>query len=124
MLVKKSFIALCILVLSLALSGARCGEKPGEGALAKKGFANAQPIIEALNQYYKEKNDYPQFLDDLAPKYLSEVPRDENNNRFSYYPQTDKKSYELQFIYDAPVLGICKCTYYSNSKRWSCIDMI
>ena len=124
MISRKAFLLTWLLPAVFLLSGARCGEKPGEGALAKKGYENAAPIIAALNQYHGDKNDYPHLLKELVPDYLKELPRVEGDQNYKYYYREDKKKYELEFDYDAPALGICECRYYSDTKEWSCVCLI
>jgi len=35
----------------------------------------AEPLIAALDQYHNEEGEYPDSLQDLVPKYLSEIPQ-------------------------------------------------
>lgn len=115
----KTFF-LTLLIFSFAMLNSQCGEKPGEGELAKKGYENAKPIIEALEKYRQEKGDYPKILQDLKPQYLTEIPLDESDQSYKYIPKADAKSYILNFNYDAPGLGICKCEYSPETKKWFC----
>jgi len=48
---------------------------------------NSARLIQACEQYREEKGDYPQFLDDLVPRYLSSIPRTKYclvDNEFTY----------------------------------------
>jgi hypothetical protein len=57
----KSFFLTLFITLSFAAFNTQCGEKPGEGELAKKGYENAKPIIEALEKYRQEKISFASF---------------------------------------------------------------
>lgn len=116
----KPFFLTLLITLSFAAFNSQCGEKPGEGELAKKGYENAKPIIEALEKYRQEKGDYPKILPELKPQYLTEIPLDESNQTYKYVHKADAKSYTLTFNYDAPGLGICKCEYSPENKKWFC----
>lgn len=123
-MIKQHFLSVLILALSLTIFNTKCGEKPGEGDLAKKGYENAKPIIESLEKCRQEKGDYPRTLSELTPQYLEKIPLDESNQNYKYQYKGDKKSYILSFNYDAPGLGICECNYYPEKKEWFCNCMI
>ena len=116
----KPFLLTLFVTLFFAMFNSQCGEKPGEGDLAKKGYENAKPIIEALEKYRQEKGDYPKSLPELKPQYLADIPLDENNQSYKYFQKAETKSYSLSFNYDASGIGICKCEYSPDTKKWSC----
>jgi hypothetical protein len=115
----SKFLLVSVLFFSFFVNN--CNEKPGEGEVAKKGYTTAQPIIEALEKYLEENQDYPESLNKLQPKYIKELPKDGNGIRYKYSYLDDKKTYILSFTYDGSgLLGINECSYYSNTKAWSC----
>jgi hypothetical protein len=110
-----------ITVLCFAFLADKCGEKPGEGDVAKRGYTAAQPVIDALEKYHQENQKYPDTWIKLAPKYIKELPKDGEGLRYNYMYIDDKDTYRIGFSYDGSgVLGISECTYYSNTKSWSC----
>jgi hypothetical protein len=110
-----------ITILCFTFIADNCGDKPGEGEAAKRGYAAAQPVIEALEKYKQENGKYPDTWIKLVPKYLNEVPKDNNGLRYSYLYNEGKNIYVLEFTYDGSgVMGIVECNYYSNTKSWSC----
>lgn len=119
-MIKPYFLSVLVLALSMSFFNTRCGEKPGEGDLAKKGYENAKPIIESLEKYKQEKGDYPKTLIEITPQYLDKLPLDESNQSYKYQYKPDTKTYVLSFNYDAPGLGICDCDYYPEKKQWFC----
>ena len=123
-MIKPYFLVILFLTLSMTFFNSRCGEKPGEGELAKKGYENAKPIIESLEKYKQEKGVYPKTLAELTPQYLEKLPLDESGENYKYQYKADTKSYVLSFNYDAPGLGICECNYYPEKKQWFCNCLI
>jgi hypothetical protein len=112
-----------ITIISLAFFADKCGEKAGEGELAKRGYATAQPVIEALEKYRQDNKTYPDSWIKLVPKYIKELPKDGNDLRFSYGFNEAKSVYILEFTYDGSgVMGITECSYYSDKKSWTCSD--
>lgn len=121
---KVLHLTILLFTLSFAFFNMNCGEKPGEGELAKKGYEKAKPIIEALEKYRAEKGDYPKTLAELTPEYLAELPTDESGQNYKYQYKADEKNFILSFNYAAPGLGICECNYYPAQKKWFCNCMI
>ena len=71
--------AILLAVAMLALSA--CSRTSEFKALAQAG----QPIVRAIDGYYKQAKSYPTSLTDLVPKYLAAVPDmpDESHHKFS-----------------------------------------
>jgi hypothetical protein len=114
-----------ILILSFAFVANNCGEKVGEGETAKRGYAAAQPIIEALEKYRQDNQKYPDSWIKLVPQYIKELPKDGDGLRFNYSYIDDKNTYTLGFSYDGSgVIGITECKYYSTTKSWSCSNKV
>jgi hypothetical protein len=112
-------------ILCLTFIANNCGDKPGEGEVAKRGYATAQPVIEALEKYQKETGKYPDDWVKLTHTYIKEVPKDGNGLRYSYLYNESKNVYILEFTYDGSgISGIVECSYYSNTKVWSCTGKV
>jgi hypothetical protein len=110
-----------ITILGFTFIANNCGDKPGEGELAKRGYATAQPVIEALEKYRQDNKTYPDSWIKLVPAYIKELPKDGNELRYSYGFNEAKNIYILEFTYDGSgVTGIAECNYYSNTKSWTC----
>jgi hypothetical protein len=110
-----------IAIISFTFIANNCGEKAGEGEVAKRGYATAQPVIDALEKYRQETGKYPDTWVKLIPNYLKELPKDTDGLRYSYLYNESKNMFVLEFTYDGTgVVGITECNYYSNTKSWSC----
>ncbi len=86
--------------------------------------SNAETIIAACEKYKGETGEYPAWLSDLVPAYLSEVPVARYtliSGGFHYYrdhgPSTD--NYRLIFVNEAP---FARLVYNSANKCWHEID--
>jgi hypothetical protein len=110
-----------ITILTFTFLANKCGEKAGEGEVAKRGYAASQPVLEALEKYNREAGKYPDTWVKLVPQYLKELPKDGNDLHYSYLYNESKNVYTLEFSYDGSgIIGITECTYRSNTKAWSC----
>ncbi len=117
------FVLITILIFTFFAT--KCNEKAGESETAKRGFALSQPVIEALEKYRQDNQNYPQSIPQLTPKYLKETLKDSNELNFTYNFNEQKKSYQLEFSYsEAGSVGISECSYYSDTKAWSCSNKI
>jgi hypothetical protein len=111
-----------ITILVFAFFADKCGEKPIESETAKRGMAIAQPVIIALEKYRQDNQNYPQSLPQLSPKYLKETFKNSENLNFNYNFNEQKKSYEIEFNFnDSGISGMSECSYYSETKAWSCV---
>lgn len=65
----------------------------------------------ALNKYYETNNKYPQYLEELVPKYIDTIPEIKttycDESSFLYYIENSGKSYYLGFE-----------QYYFNGRGW------
>ena len=96
-------------------------QKPGNGEQAEAGYASAKKIIAGLDHFQKENGKYPQNLNELVPRFLEKNPqKDENAEiKFTYFPDQEKNTYRLRFIYEAPA-GTAECNYSPDDKNWNC----
>ena len=95
-----------------------CGQPPGKGRRANAGYRAAEPVIVALNSYYRDRKAYPGALADLTPQYLDSIPSiftDSPQN--PTYEATDS-TYTLTFRYTGP--GMNECSYSPSGKDWIC----
>jgi hypothetical protein len=110
-----------ITILIFTFIANNCGDKPGEDAVAKRGYATLQPVIEALEKYRSDTQKYPDTWIKLVPKYIKELPKDGEGLRYNYSYTDDKNTYKTGFSYEgSSLLGIAECSYYSTTKSWSC----
>src|SRR3712207_52155 len=82
---NKLILFLWCIFLGLICAGcpAPCDvEAPPEAAQI---FEDSTPIIEALKKYKAERQDYPQSLNELVPKYLARLPEKVGGRKFTYH---------------------------------------
>jgi len=87
---------------------------PGKGPKAERGYAQAQPIISALDAYHRTKKAYPDSLAQLVPNYLDPVA----DRAPVEYHKVQDDDYEVSFRYVGP--GMNECHYQGSSRTWSC----
>ena len=87
---------------------------PGRGPKAARGYAQAQPILNALAAYHRAHDGYPNELSTLVPGYLDSaafrVPVE--------YRRLASDDYEVSFRYVGP--GSNHCAYRASARVWSC----
>src|SRR6266576_334353 len=86
----------------------------GKGPKAERGFAQSQPIIDALDAYHRTKKAYPDSLSHLVPNYLEPVAY----RAPVEYHKLQGDDYEISFRYEGP--GMNECHYQGSSRKWSC----
>jgi hypothetical protein len=79
----------------------------------------AQPVIEAINTYYKDKDDYPEQLVDLVPDHIAVLPKDTLFQDFDY--RKENEGYALCF-WGYPQEMNDGCCYHSRFEEWDCTD--
>jgi len=87
---------------------------PGKGPKAARGYAQAQPIINALAAYHRAHDAYPDQLSTLVPDYLDSVAV----RAPVEYSKLASDDYEVSFRYVGP--GSNHCTYRASARVWSC----
>ena len=87
---------------------------PGKGPKAARGYAHAQPIINALAAYHRAHDVYPDELSTLVPGYLDSVAF----RAPVEYRKLASDDYEVSFRYVGP--GSNHCTYRASARVWSC----
>jgi hypothetical protein len=83
-----------LLWLPLGLLAACATWKPGEDPAGIEARNSARPVLAALVKYRHDRGEYPSSLQELAPRYLHEVPfnpglrydRDAGTVEFAYFP--------------------------------------
>lgn len=69
------FLAFLILAGGFLAGGVRADAMAQEvGASVQGGMAAARPLLRALEQFRSERGQYPQYLDELTPRYLEALP--------------------------------------------------
>ena len=112
---KNSVLVMGVSLVALTLSACGSG-RAGESSSSKEGFALAEPIIMAVEQYYIENNYYPQKLDILVPDHITSIPMDELGElQMRYRPWLKQSSYKFTFVPDDGQ----RCDYEPES-RWIC----
>ena len=108
---------LCVVIIAVGvwLGKTLAGDPPGQGAKAEAGYQASQPIIAALEQYGREKGEYPDSLEALVPTYLPALPGPVNGYPIDYAKKDS--GYELMFSYEGP--GMNRCTYTPEAE-WNC----
>src|SRR5438093_6303902 len=81
---------------------------PGKGPKAARGYAQAQPIINALAAYHRAHNEYPGDVSTLVPGYLDAVAF----HAPIAYRRLTSDDYEVSFRYVGP--GRNDCTYRAS----------
>lgn len=72
---RVAFLAFLILAGGLLTCGTRTGAMAQEvGASVQGRMAAASPLLRALDEFRSERGQYPQYLDELTPRYLEALP--------------------------------------------------
>jgi hypothetical protein len=103
---------LCSMVCLFILAGIAACDAPGEGKKAEQGYALCRPVIDALDDYYRDHQAYPEHLNALVPGYIDQVP-----DTFDSFPieyEAVNGSYNLTFCYQRP--GMNRCTYTPETQ--------
>ena len=109
---SSRLVATCTLALAcIAMSACPA---PGKGAKAKRGYAEAQPVIDALTAFHLAHNAYPASLSELVPTYLNSV----SPTTTTQYRRLESDDYEVSFRYAGP--GMNTCAYRATARKWSC----
>jgi len=112
---------LVLALFAIAFTPAACGDPPGKGPKAERGYRRSEPVIAALERYRAERGSFPDSLPMLVPRYLPasalRVPAAPGENRPLAYRRIDP-GYELTFTYFGP--GVNECVYVSIDGKWKC----
>jgi hypothetical protein len=87
---------------------------PGKGPKAERGYAEAQPVIDALIAFHRANNAYPAILSQLVPAYLDSM----SLTSATQYRKLESDDYEVSFRYAGP--GMNTCVYRASARKWSC----
>lgn len=75
----------------------------------------AEPIIEALEEYKADHDEYPKSLEQIVPQYLSKIP---STGMCSYrdfgYHRSDDGSYIMLIYTSSGLMSFDEFTYHSN----------
>ena len=90
-------------------------EPPGVGEKAERGYAASEPVIAALEEFRKDRGEYPELVTYLVPDYLPVLWTAGDDLDYSY-SLTDE-GYSFSFHYIGP--GMNTCTYKPDAG-WRC----
>jgi MFS family permease len=80
---------------------------------------NGEEIIaKALNEYHIDKKAYPQSLDELVPKYLSDLR--EPKTLWGWLYTGDNEDFTLGYVVYIDKMGYGICKYSASSPKWDC----
>ena len=108
------------LTVLLALVTVSCDD-PGEGRKATRGYARAQPVIDALEAFRSERGSYPESLVQLVPAFLPAsalVVPTAAQERYPLEYRADSGKFTLAFRYVGP--GMNECSFASVNRQWRC----
>ncbi len=86
--------------------------------VVNSGKESGEVIIEAIDAFFQDYIDYPISLEDLIPKYLSEVPKTINAGEFYYF--VNKADIYLVGFYLSSDNDKFSCTYSKKLDFWDC----
>jgi hypothetical protein len=112
-ILQSLLIWMMIGVLSCASPG-----KAGQNASSQEGIDLAMPLIQAIEHYFIENDEYPSHLRLLIPEHLLSLPwEDLAEWQFKYATQRSGQSFILAFIPEPHQ----RCDYTTHT-RWVCKD--
>ena len=89
---------------------------------AEKGSQQARPLIDAIQVYRQETGLFPTYLHQLAPKYISTVPRPDWRHEYEYSTCPNGKTFVLAFVPQGEALGDGWYVYCSRIEEWQNTD--
>lgn len=118
---KLIYIFAIIIIVILCLSFCDRPEKFDSVEEIRDGEQKGDVLVAAVEAFHKEMERYPANLDELVPKYISEIPKTLAGKEFSlriiegdiYYvsfPVTTKSTRKIQ----------ATCSYMKHSGFWDC----
>ncbi len=113
---RRAVVAATVVVAALA-GPPGCSSTPlGTGPVADAAYAEAKPVIAALESFKAAKGHYPAKLVELVPAYVPRVPPESGPGTiFNFVPKGS--SYQLSFSYEGPGMNNCA---YEPGRTWSC----
>jgi hypothetical protein len=134
------------LIIIFVFSTNSCGEKKlsfncGISNVSQKGINHMQSLIDALEEYKTQNGRYPQYFNDLVPKYTKKIPMignerivpgspvydhfiDENLGDSFSTISDDGSYFSIKFLpKDGRFCLMGKnniCEYTSDTKKWGC----
>lgn len=113
-MIQGSLACLLVVLCSCATSG-----KAGQNASSKEGMDMAMPLVQAIEHYFIENDQYPSHLKLLVPDHLESLPwEDLAEWQFKYVTQESGQTFILAFIPEPNQ----RCDY-TTQTRWVCRDL-
>lgn len=75
------------------------------------------PIVQAIENYKKERNSYPRKLDELVPKHLGKIPATVGGRKFEYTVSSDNK-YNIRVNSADGGSYSGSCSYAEVEEEW------
>ena len=112
----KKFLVISILAASCLFTAACPAPCEIQDNQVNTVYEELKPITLALENFKKSENKYPQKLEELAPKYLPNIPQKAGGRAIFYIPISDKE-YNLRIA--APNGGTYSgtCTFTDIETR-------
>ena len=105
--------------VSLLLAAATIGcDAPGEGPKALAGFRASAGLMRALEDYRAQLGGYPENLEALAPRFLSDSQLALPPELYRIKYKGNANGFELEFEYHGP--GVNRCRFESVKRKWAC----
>lgn len=112
---------LCLVFIVLVLGGCIEAKKEKGSEEVIDGQKKGDQIIQALNEYYKDFDEYPVSLDKLVPSYIDGIPRTSAGSSYSY-ELSKNDVYYLSFpvISNRNIGTGTICTFIKRLDIWDC----
>lgn len=110
---SKTFLLLALSIFSAACP-APCKISDADASAV---YADAAPIVQALEKFRAEGRDYPAQLSELAPKYAAKIPAKFGNREFSY-ARKSASDYELRIAAANGGFYSESCTLSEVEDKW------
>ena len=88
----------------------------------EKGSQKAQPVINAIQAYRQKTGNFPRWLWELKPEYLSVVPKPDRRHQYEYAVGPNGKAFALAFVPQGEAIGDGWYVYCSRLNKWQRTD--
>jgi hypothetical protein len=90
--------------------------------MAELGRARSARIVEALDEFRRERGEYPQSLAELTPGFLSaaEISNQDSRKPEIEYRREEAQVFELSFSYTGPGRNTCVLRSDGPRNSWEC----
>lgn len=113
----KNLLFCGVLAACLLLTAACPAPCELEDAQVGAVYEDLKPVKQALENFRKTENKYPQKLDELVPRYLPSVPQKAGGRALSYIPVSEKE-YNLRIAAPDGSTYSGSCSMADVEDRW------